>query len=204
MARLIVTLSLFPSIRIRHFGRRKIDNINEYQSMIGSLKYAVIGARPDLAYTATVLSQFAFSPNQIHLQAAKCTLRYLKYATVALPTVAALTIDDPTPAISYYPEVPQLANDDIPHRRLLTILTLEYIARPRLSLTGAASPGFLSAATKRSITSSTWTSSHVYRERCAQSRPCRQPQRQQTADLPRSSTPVSSDRRERARTAICN
>ena len=28
-----------------------IDNINEYQSMIGSLMYAVIGTRPDLTHT---------------------------------------------------------------------------------------------------------------------------------------------------------
>ena len=55
-----------------------VDNINEYQSMIGSLMYAVIGTRPDLAHTVTVLSQFSSSPNQIYLQAAKRTLRYLK------------------------------------------------------------------------------------------------------------------------------
>ena len=54
-----------------------IDNINEYQSMIGSLMYAVIGTRPDLAHTVTVLSQFSSSPNQIYLQASK-RLRYLK------------------------------------------------------------------------------------------------------------------------------
>ena len=40
--------------------------------------YAVIGTRPGLAHTVTVLSQFSSSPNQIHLQAAKLTLRYLK------------------------------------------------------------------------------------------------------------------------------
>ena len=51
-----------------------IDNIHEYQSIIGSLMYAVIGTRPDLAHTVTVLSQFSSSPNEIHLQAAKCTL----------------------------------------------------------------------------------------------------------------------------------
>ena len=55
-----------------------IDNIDEYQSMIGSLMYAVIGTRPDLANIVMVLSQFSFSPDQIHLQAAKRTLRYLK------------------------------------------------------------------------------------------------------------------------------
>ena len=56
----------------------EVDNINEYQSMIGSLMYAVIGTRPDLAHTITVLSQFSSAPNEIHLQAAKHTLRYLK------------------------------------------------------------------------------------------------------------------------------
>ena len=55
-----------------------IDDINEYQSMIGSLMDAVIGTRPDLAHTVTALLQFSSSPNQIHLQATKHTLQYLR------------------------------------------------------------------------------------------------------------------------------
>ena len=75
-----VSIPLDPNSPLRKTAElgTGIDKINEYQSMIGSLMYAVIGTRPDLAHTVTVLSQFSSSPNQIHLQGAKRTLRYLK------------------------------------------------------------------------------------------------------------------------------
>ena len=59
----------------------EIDHINEYQSIIGSLMYAVIGSRSDLAFTVAKLSQFSSRPNPTHLQAAKHVLRYLKGTT---------------------------------------------------------------------------------------------------------------------------
>jgi len=49
-----------------------------YQSIIGSIMYAAIGCRPDLAYAATRLSSFSSNPDQSHLSAAKHTLRYIK------------------------------------------------------------------------------------------------------------------------------
>ena len=75
-----VSIPLDPNSPLRKTAEpgTGIDNINEYQSMIGSLMYAVIGTRPDLAHTVTVLSQFSSSPNQIHLQATKHTLQYLR------------------------------------------------------------------------------------------------------------------------------
>ena len=54
-----------------------IENITHYQSMIGSLMYAVVGSRPDLAHTITLLSQFNSCPTAEHLRAVKHTLRYL-------------------------------------------------------------------------------------------------------------------------------
>jgi hypothetical protein len=38
----------------------------EYQSMIGSLLFAAIGTRPDIAYAVNVLSQFSADPSQRH------------------------------------------------------------------------------------------------------------------------------------------
>ena len=58
----------------------EIDS-NEYQSIIGSLMYAAIGTRPDLAYTTTFLSQYNSTPSTKHLQAAKRALRYLRGTT---------------------------------------------------------------------------------------------------------------------------
>ncbi|KAI0998485.1 hypothetical protein K3495_g9711 [Podosphaera aphanis] len=55
----------------------RLENVKEYQAIFGSLMYLVIGSRPDLAYTVTLLSQFSSCPNKNHLQAVKRTLRYL-------------------------------------------------------------------------------------------------------------------------------
>ena len=55
----------------------EIADIREYQSIIGSLMYAVSGTRPDLAFTVTLLSQFFTSPNEEHMQCAKQVLQYL-------------------------------------------------------------------------------------------------------------------------------
>jgi hypothetical protein len=49
-----------------------------YQSIVGSLMYAMLCTRPDIAYTVQQLSQFASDPSPIHLQAAKRALRYLQ------------------------------------------------------------------------------------------------------------------------------
>jgi hypothetical protein len=49
-----------------------------YQSIIGSLMYAMLGSRPDLAYTVGVLGRFASEPQRVHMLAARRTLKYLK------------------------------------------------------------------------------------------------------------------------------
>jgi hypothetical protein len=49
-----------------------------YQSIVGSLMYAMLCTRPDIAYTVQQLSQFASDPSDVHLQAAKRILRYLQ------------------------------------------------------------------------------------------------------------------------------
>jgi len=49
-----------------------------YQSIVGSLMYAMLCTKPDVAYTVQQLSQFASNPSSLHLQAAKRVLRYLQ------------------------------------------------------------------------------------------------------------------------------
>ena len=51
--------------------------IANYQSMVGSLMYAMTASRPDISYAVSKLSQFASNPTQQHLKAAKHVLRYL-------------------------------------------------------------------------------------------------------------------------------
>jgi len=55
----------------------KVDSV-AYQSIIGSLLYAAIATRPDIAQAVAVVAKFSSSPSQAHLTAAKRILRYLK------------------------------------------------------------------------------------------------------------------------------
>jgi len=51
--------------------------IEAYQSAVGSLMYAMLGARPDIAYAIGLVSQFNHSPRWNHWLAVKRTFRYL-------------------------------------------------------------------------------------------------------------------------------
>ena len=48
-----------------------------YKQLIGSLMY-LTATRPDLMYVVSLMSRFMASPTELHLQAAKRVLRYLK------------------------------------------------------------------------------------------------------------------------------
>jgi hypothetical protein len=49
-----------------------------YQSLVGSLLYAAMATRPDIAHAVGAVSKFCSSPSKAHLTAAKRILRYLK------------------------------------------------------------------------------------------------------------------------------
>jgi hypothetical protein len=49
-----------------------------YRELIGGLVWLVTANRPDLAFTACLLSRFVNNPGQAHWNAAKQVLRYLK------------------------------------------------------------------------------------------------------------------------------
>lgn len=61
----------------------KEDNISKptdqekYQSIVGSLLYAAMATRPDIAQAVGVISKFCSCPNESHMTAAKRILRYL-------------------------------------------------------------------------------------------------------------------------------
>jgi hypothetical protein len=57
------------------------EGIHRYQSIIGSLTYAMQGTRPDLAYAVSLCSRFLAKPTAVHMGIAKGVLRYLKGAT---------------------------------------------------------------------------------------------------------------------------
>jgi len=59
---------------------------SQYQSVIGSLLYLMLGTCPDLAFAVTQMAKFAHNPSEEHLVKAKHIMRYLagthKYALV--------------------------------------------------------------------------------------------------------------------------
>ena len=61
----------------RDDGSKPVDPVS-YQSIVGSLLYASIATRPDIAHSVGVLSKFNSCPTETHLTAAKRVLRYLK------------------------------------------------------------------------------------------------------------------------------
>ena len=74
-----VTLPLDPNHKLRKYQEGdNIADISLYQQIIDSLMYLVIGARPDLAFAISLLSQFSSKPTVEHLGAAKRILRYIK------------------------------------------------------------------------------------------------------------------------------
>ena len=51
---------------------------NRYRELIGSLQYAALATRPDIAFAVNKLSQFLDNPGHVHLTARIHILRYLK------------------------------------------------------------------------------------------------------------------------------
>lgn len=51
---------------------------HQYQTIIGTLLYVMLGTRPDVAYAVTKLSTFNNNPSEVHLDATKRILKYLK------------------------------------------------------------------------------------------------------------------------------
>jgi hypothetical protein len=49
-----------------------------YREAVGSLMYAAIGTRPDIAFATSILAQFFENPGNAHWEAAKRVIRYLK------------------------------------------------------------------------------------------------------------------------------
>ena len=54
-----------------------LDTKTYYQQIIGTLIYATIGTRPDIAFAAMRLSRFNNNPTKEHIKCAKYILRYV-------------------------------------------------------------------------------------------------------------------------------
>ena len=65
----------------RNEGQAKRETVTEYQRLIGSLMYLMLGTRPDLAYAVSKLSRFSSNPSDEHIHAAIRVVSYIKDTT---------------------------------------------------------------------------------------------------------------------------
>lgn len=83
----LVTIPLATHFKLsRHLSPTSEEEIEEmanvpYASAVGSLMYAMVCTRPDLAHAVSVVSRFMSNPEKKHWQAVKWILRYLKGTT---------------------------------------------------------------------------------------------------------------------------
>jgi len=54
------------------------EQLNYYQSIIGSLLYLTLGTRPDIAYAVILMSQFMSNPSEDHIKKAIHIIKYVK------------------------------------------------------------------------------------------------------------------------------
>ena len=68
---------IVPEVRLKKDEKGAKINTTMYKKLIGSLMY-LAATRPDLMYVVSLMSRFMASLIELHLQAAKRVLRYLK------------------------------------------------------------------------------------------------------------------------------
>lgn len=79
-----VTTPLGAHFKLKSPPEKEIEEIGNsmngvpYQSAVGSLMYAMIGTRPDLAYPVGLVSRFMSNPVPEHWSAVKWVLRYIQ------------------------------------------------------------------------------------------------------------------------------
>jgi len=60
------------------WGENELEDITDYQAVVGSLMYAALATRPDITYAVAALSRYNLRLFTSHMTAAKRVLQYLK------------------------------------------------------------------------------------------------------------------------------
>ena len=63
--------------QFRNESQASESDIKQYQAIVGSIMFAMIETRPDIAYATSVVSRHAKNPGKSHMEATKQILRYL-------------------------------------------------------------------------------------------------------------------------------
>ena len=65
---------------VRNSGQATNQEIHAYQQIVGSINFAAVITRPDVAFAASKLSEFLTNPSKCHSEAAIRTLKYLGHS----------------------------------------------------------------------------------------------------------------------------
>jgi len=75
-----VSTPMDPNIKLdlaEDRGEKELEDITDYQAVVGSLMYAALATRADISYAVTALSRYNSRPFTSHMTAAKRVLQYL-------------------------------------------------------------------------------------------------------------------------------
>jgi len=77
-----VSTLMDPNIKLdlaEVWGEKELEDITDYQAVVGSQMYAALATRPDISYVVAALSRYNSRPFTSHMPAAKRVLQYLKF-----------------------------------------------------------------------------------------------------------------------------
>ncbi|XP_071691718.1 uncharacterized mitochondrial protein AtMg00810-like [Rutidosis leptorrhynchoides] len=72
-----MTTPMEPNLKMKRDQGKELKDVKLFRQMVGSLIYLTI-TRPKIAYSVGIVSQFMQCPTNVHLDAAKRILRYVK------------------------------------------------------------------------------------------------------------------------------
>lgn len=79
---ILCTISSFQGVEFIEMKGVKVDETN-FKRIVGSLMY-LTATRPDIMYVVSLISRFMSCPTELHLQAAKKVLRYLRGTVITV------------------------------------------------------------------------------------------------------------------------
>jgi len=77
----VVSTPMDPNIKLDSAENRRekeLEDITNYQAVVGSQMYAALATRPDISYAVAAVSWYNLVPFTSHMTAAKSVLQYLK------------------------------------------------------------------------------------------------------------------------------
>jgi hypothetical protein len=76
-----ISTPMDPNVKLdlaKDRGEKELEDITDYQAVMGSPMYAALATRPDISYAVAPLSRYNSRPFTSHMTAAKRVLQYLK------------------------------------------------------------------------------------------------------------------------------